>query len=63
MELEKLRHLLDHWIEHNEEHISKYREWAEKIRGERSDIAELIDESVEFFEKGNEILRRAAERL
>jgi len=26
----KLKHLLDHWIEHNVSHINTYTEWAEK---------------------------------
>ncbi len=29
-ELEKLKKLLHHWKEHNEEHAETYREWAEK---------------------------------
>ncbi len=63
MEIERLRHLLDHWIEHNDEHVKKYREWAEKIRSEREDIAELIEESISHFERGGEILKKAVERL
>lgn len=63
MELEKLRHLLEHWIKHNESHTLKYREWAEKIRNERGDISRTIEESIEYFEKGNEILKKALEML
>jgi rubrerythrin len=29
-ELEKLKHLLHHWIEHNDAHVKTYSEWAEK---------------------------------
>jgi hypothetical protein len=29
-ELEKLKHLLHHWKEHNDEHAETYRQWAEK---------------------------------
>jgi len=29
-ELEKLKHLLKHWAEHNEDHVKTYSEWAEK---------------------------------
>lgn len=28
-ELEKLRVLIPHWIEHNEEHANEFRRWAE----------------------------------
>jgi hypothetical protein len=30
-EIEKLRHLVHHWKEHNEEHAEGYRQWAEKV--------------------------------
>lgn len=29
-ELEKLKHLLEHWIEHNNDHVKTYEEWASK---------------------------------
>ena len=29
-ELEKLKVLLHHWMEHNNEHADSYRDWAEK---------------------------------
>lgn len=31
-EKEKLKVLLDHWIEHNKEHADEFREWAEKAK-------------------------------
>ncbi|MCX7913465.1 MAG: hypothetical protein N2511_02630 [Thermodesulfovibrionales bacterium] len=38
----KLKRLLHHWMEHNDEHAETYKEWAEKIsklgKGELSDI-------------------------
>lgn len=30
-EIEKLKKLLHHWQEHNNEHAEVYREWAEKL--------------------------------
>jgi uncharacterized protein (UPF0128 family) len=29
-ELEKLKRLLEHWMEHNNKHVQLYRDWAEK---------------------------------
>jgi hypothetical protein len=29
-DLEKLKHLIDHWIEHNNAHVKTYSEWALK---------------------------------
>jgi N6-adenosine-specific RNA methylase IME4 len=31
-DLEKLRRLIGHWIEHGREHAIVYKEWAEKIQ-------------------------------
>ena len=47
-ELSKLSHLLNHWIDHNKDHVSTYTEWAEK--------AEALGEH-----KLSEILRRIAD--
>lgn len=30
-ELEKLKRLLHHWMEHNKEHAQLYRDWSEKV--------------------------------
>jgi rubrerythrin len=38
-ELEKLKHLLEHWIEHNEAHAKTYGEWA--LKAESSGTKEL----------------------
>ncbi len=32
-DLDKLRVLLHHWIEHNEEHANEFRRWANKAGG------------------------------
>ncbi len=42
-ELEKLKHLLEHWIEHNDAHVKTYSEWAEKAEslGEK-ELAEIL---------------------
>ena len=29
-DLSKLKHLIEHWAEHNEEHAESYLSWAEK---------------------------------
>ena len=30
-ELEKLKKLIPHWMEHNDEHAETYQSWAEKM--------------------------------
>jgi hypothetical protein len=35
-DLEKLRVLLPHWIEHNAEHAAEFRQWAERAGADDS---------------------------
>jgi len=63
-DLQKLRILLPHWIEHNAEHAAEFREWAERARvagqeGPATDIALAAKE----LESANEQLAAALERL
>jgi hypothetical protein len=63
-EIEKLRVLLPHWIEHNAEHAAEFRKWAERARvagqeAPASDIA-LAAEELEWV---NEQLAAALEKL
>ena len=37
-DVEKLRVLLPHWIEHNAEHAAEFRAWAEKAKDAREDV-------------------------
>jgi len=45
-ELEKLKILLPHWMEHNDEHAKTYKDWAEKMsslgKKELSEVLEVI---------------------
>lgn len=41
-DIEKLRHLVSHWQEHNQEHARTYREWAERMKKAGEDGAERI---------------------
>lgn len=54
-ELEKLKHLLEHWIEHNDSHIKTYNEWAEKVASlgekELAGILEQIADESRNLEK------------
>ena len=63
-DLQKLRVLLPHWIEHFAEHAAEFREWAERAHvagqeGPASDIA-LAAEELEWV---NEQLTAALEKL
>jgi len=63
-ELVKLRILLPHWIEHNEEHAESFRTWAGKAREMGlGEVAQRIEEAVERMEACNEALTAALKAL
>ena len=59
-ELEKLKHLLEHWIEHNDAHVKTYEEWAAKAAnlGE-ADLSIIIKEIAANSKKLDELFRKA----
>lgn len=59
-ELEKLKHLLKHWIEHNDAHISTYTEWASKAEslGEK-ELADILHQIVEDSKRLNGLFNKA----
>ena len=63
-EMEKLRALLPHWIEHNREHASEVDRWADIAATEgHSDAARMIRQAVENVRQANGLLDRALEDL
>ena len=58
-DLEKLRVLLPHWIEHNAEHAGEFRTWAERGGG----AGERILEAAQYLEFANQALKKALEKL
>ncbi|MFQ6101894.1 MAG: hypothetical protein ACE5OS_11765 [Anaerolineae bacterium] len=59
-DLTKLRILLPHWIEHNEEHAASFGRWVEKARAlGREETAQRIGEAVERMAACNQALRAA----
>lgn len=63
-ETEKLRILLPHWLEHNEEHAAEFREWAEQLRQSgHEDAAQSIMIAADRLEGANISLSEALEKL
>jgi ribosomal protein L16/L10AE len=63
-DIEKLRVLLPHWIEHNAEHAAEFREWAERVRqAEHGDAAWEVRVAAENLEAANDALEAALEKL
>lgn len=63
-EITRLRILLPHWLEHNEEHLQDLRGWTAKARalGQRN-AGDLMEEAIEHMEACNKALLRALEML
>ena len=68
---EKLRALLDYWIEHNREHKDEFVEWAEKtksfagvaVRGHLLEAAQQMDKASEFLLRALKELKRGKKEV
>jgi hypothetical protein len=61
---EKARKLLEHWIHHNEDHASSYRQWSETFKENGlSDAAELLVAAARATADINRDLEQALSRL
>lgn len=58
-ELDKLRILLSHWIEHNKEHAEELQRWVEKAGAASGNISL----AAQYMNKASEALRTALNRL
>jgi hypothetical protein len=58
-EIEKLRVLVPHWIEHNEEHADEFRRWGKKS----TDISQDLLAAADTIAKTNEILEAALRKI
>jgi hypothetical protein len=58
-DIEKLRVLIPHWIEHNQEHANEFRRWA-MTAGEAA--ASLLA-AAEAMQQVDQILKNALEKL
>jgi hypothetical protein len=58
-EVEKLRVLIPHWIEHNNEHASEFQRWAETT----SEAAPDLLVAAEAMKQVNQTLAIALEKL
>lgn len=63
-EVDKLRALLPHWLEHNEEHAVDFARWAATVEeAGQPEAATQIRSAIERMEQANEALRAALEAL
>ena len=61
---EKLKILLDHWIEHNTAHKEEFERWAQRARGAGLEaVFREIEAAAEKLEEANAHLRKAISHL
>jgi rubrerythrin len=59
-EMAKLKHLLEHWIEHNEDHEKTYAEWANKaLAAGKPELAEALKELAHETRKMEKLILKA----
>jgi hypothetical protein len=62
-EMEKLTHLLHHWMEHNIEHAEVYREWAGKASSSGyNELSEILVRLYDETRKLNHLFEAALKR-
>jgi len=60
---EKLRILLDYWIEHNSEHEKEFRIWADKVGSLSNEVAQRLREAATKMAAASSELIKAKQAL
>jgi rubrerythrin len=60
---EKLRILLDYWIEHNSEHEQEFRDWADKVGSLSSEAAKQLQKAATEMAAVSDELTKAKQAL
>ncbi len=61
-DLEKLRVMLPHWIEHNRGHGEEFSRWAERLAAENAGVAALLQDAVRSLQQAQDALEEALAR-
>ncbi len=62
--IKKLRVLLPHWIEHNNNHVAEFRKWESEARTESGqEVALLLDKAISDMEEAGKSLSEALEKV
>jgi hypothetical protein len=63
-DISKLRHLLEHWSEHNEEHAKTYLEWAEKAAASGDkELSSILKEIAENTKRMDGLFEKAKKAI
>jgi len=60
---EKLKILLDYWIEHNSEHEQEFRDWADKAASSSTEVAQQLQEAAAKMAAASDELLKAKQAL
>ena len=61
-DISKLHHLLEHWAEHNEEHVRTYLEWAGKAESlGKKELAGLLKKIADETTAMDSLFKKAVE--
>jgi len=60
---EKLRILIDYWIEHNSEHEKEFRDWADKVGSLSTEVAQQLQEAAAKMAAASDELMKAKQAL
>lgn len=59
-DIEKLKRLIEHWAEHNEEHAKTYTEWAEKAKAsDNKKLHDILKEIADTTKKMDDLFEKA----
>ena len=63
-DMEKLEILINHWIEHNEEHAGEFEKWAERAKSAgNAAVHDHITDAIKKLLEANEHLSKALTKL
>ena len=63
-DLDKLKHLIEHWKDHNDAHVKTYREWAVKAESlGKKELAGILDRIAEESRKLEALFNKALHKI
>ncbi len=63
-DIEKLRVMLPHWIQHNSSHGEEFKKWAEILKNAgESEIVSLLEAAIAGLSEADQVLSKALEKL
>ncbi|MCW5203598.1 hypothetical protein VU10_02760 [Desulfobulbus sp. US1] len=58
-DIDKLRVMLPHWINHNQGHGGEFAQWAKKLTADSPEVAQLLRDAVQSLQKAQSYLEEA----